>query len=228
MDKEKVEEESSEELESEELESDESEQAQPEEETESPEPTFKLGDEEVTAEQIKEWKEGSLRQKDYTMKTQELAELRKQYEGRLERDEEFKTPEEKQAKDFIDKIVDRKLGERLRPLQEEQEDIKIKKEIDEVKERFDLSDKKMNELLKIAADMNLPPGSLEFAYKSMAYDKDKAEAERSGEANAAKNLEKRKATITETGGASSEKPKESLYKRGDNYQDVVDKILTKY
>lgn len=42
---------------------------------------FKIGDEEVTADQIQEWRKSGLRQADYTRKAQELSEQRRQIEA---------------------------------------------------------------------------------------------------------------------------------------------------
>ena len=65
----------------------------PTEQADSPEPeevsTFRLGDEEVTADQILEWKSGYLRNSDYTQKTQATAEERKEAQRQLAQAQEL-------------------------------------------------------------------------------------------------------------------------------------------
>lgn len=53
----------------------------PDEEDEEP-GVYLIDDEEVTLEQIQEWKKGNLRESDYTKKTQDLATQRKSYEAK--------------------------------------------------------------------------------------------------------------------------------------------------
>jgi hypothetical protein len=53
----------------------------PDEEVEEP-GVYLIDDEEVTLEQIQEWKKGTLRESDYTQKTQDLATQRKSYEAK--------------------------------------------------------------------------------------------------------------------------------------------------
>ena len=53
----------------------------PDEDVEEP-GVYLIDDEEVTLEQIQEWKKGTLRESDYTVKTQAVAEQRKSYEAK--------------------------------------------------------------------------------------------------------------------------------------------------
>ena len=74
----------SDELETEEFEEAESEELdESEQEYDGEESYFEIDGEEITLSQIKEWKDSGLRQSDYTRKTQEAAELRKEAEARI-------------------------------------------------------------------------------------------------------------------------------------------------
>jgi len=55
---------------------------QPDVEEEELDGVYLIDDEEVTLDQIREWKRGNLRESDYTRKTQDLAEQRKLYEAK--------------------------------------------------------------------------------------------------------------------------------------------------
>lgn len=68
-------------------ESSEEDQPEAEEEADSEDAVFQIGDEEVTSSQLLDWKANGLRQDDYTRKTQELAQERREMEENLSKQE---------------------------------------------------------------------------------------------------------------------------------------------
>ena len=196
---------------------------------ESPEPeTFEVDGEKYTAEQIKELKEGALRQEDYTRKTQELAELRKKYEGQQGQESEYeKYPEDqRESVKFVDERArvqaELQAREATSPIIERLERMEMDKEVSDIQSKYDLSDKELSEVKKVAGEMKLDIGELEYAYKSWAFDKKIPEAKQEGERRAVKNIQDRRSALTMK--TSSGQPKIDTSKM--NYEQLTEYLKT--
>jgi hypothetical protein len=166
---------------------------------------------------LEELKRGYLRTKDYTQKTQELAEKRKSIEGILKILSVVKDgdPEVKEAlKDYwvekgnkaedFDAALNADPGEN--PYKEEYEgklqqaqselsrlktEMEVAREIDEIKSKFKVTDKELDEIFDFATRHEEKTGkllSLEEAYKLMNFDKIREESKRLAPPKTPKNL----------------------------------------
>lgn len=165
-------------------------------------PVFDLDGEKVTAEQIKEWKQGYLRQDDYTRKSQEVAEMRKELEALRQESqkEDFTgyTQEQQDAIKFLREEVERATQERTRPLQSElrqiKEDTIIDREISTLSDKYELSKKDIDNVLIYAGKLGMPIkyGNLENAYKLMTWD----DQRKKGEEKAKESLQEKKSAFS--------------------------------
>ena len=114
-------------------------------------PKFTIDGEEFTIDQIKEWKQNGLRQSDYTKKTQELAEQRKQLEA--VNDEPYVEPTDSERIGKLEKdLLDRELDVEIKSLKQKYPDFDEEKVIAECAKRGIYND-------------------LEFIYKAIREDK---------------------------------------------------------
>jgi len=161
--------------------------------------TPELG-EQLTAEQIKELRDGSMRQDDYTRKMQEMGTLRDELtslkDEKVETDK-YKgyTDEQRQARDMVTEIAREEAERMVKPLTERQQDVELRREMEDFKFRYELDDATMRATAKFADEQNLPFG---VAYKAMNFDSIKDGARKEGEAKATQNITKRKAAFTES------------------------------
>jgi len=205
----------------------ESESSQTESES-SEEQVFEIEGEKYTPQQIKEMREGQLRQEDYTRKTQELAEIRKEYEQRMKDVEESKqyadyTDEQKEAIKLIEQIAEEKAKKIIDPISQQMTDAQIDKEIEETKQKHNLNDDQMLDLLEFARDNNMP--SLDIAYKAKYFDELIPKAKEEGEQKATKNIQQRKAAISESGQSSGNVKSGQVDVRGKDYDDLTEMAL---
>jgi len=170
-------------------------------ETEQPNDTdvvkYKIGDEEITLEEFEELKKGSLRQSDYTKKTQELAEIRKTIQPLIEAKNQMKSkeiPEDEIAEIFVDAGVNEEIAkaiaagdfenvklpdpttEELEKLKEENQNLiafqRLMEERDKLAEKDGIGLKVANEILEKAIEYHEKTGvaiPLEDMYKLIKY-----------------------------------------------------------
>lgn len=119
---------------------------------------IKIGDEEFTLEQIKEFRQGYLRQSDYTKKTQELADMRKELEANKEPQAEVKQ----------DEVNDEPVNNEMLELKREIQSMKLDKQIDALKEKY----KNFDEIKVLEKANELGITDLEAAYKIVRPDID--------------------------------------------------------
>ena len=193
---------------------------------EEEQPKFNLDGEEYTADQIKQWKQGSMMQEDYTRKTQELAEMRRNYERLMQvrqepqQPEQFESDEQRQAMELI-RAEARKEAEKLvLPMKQEQEDLQVKAEMDKIRSDYKLNDDQMYELLDFASKNQLP--SLDIAYKSIYFDRERTNSKLEGEANAKANMQKRRAAVVESGQGNKKQPAEKIDVSKKSWDDLAE------
>lgn len=138
-----------------------------------------LGD--VSLDEIKEWKQGNLRQSDYTKKTQELARLREEANDALEVFNYLKqNPQLVEQLKSMDtgKTVNQNIvnkttpeNEMMRQLWYNQKSMELDKKVADLKSKYGEVDEV--ELYNAAAAMHTD--DLEFVYKAMAFDKNRVD-----------------------------------------------------
>lgn len=155
-------------------------QEQQEEETQTPLDEIELDGEKFTYDQIREMQRGNLRQSDYTKKTQELANERKQNGEALEFYNYFKKNPE-----LLSKLADaeKELGlkgtdysNKLDPVQQEIKDLKNQMAIRDINSQLDAilsKDKTVKDvdLLNIANQYNVPVNTAYEIYRGQNFDK---------------------------------------------------------
>lgn len=158
------------------------EQADTQEEVQTPEPIneIDLDGEKLTLEQIRELKKGNLRQSDYTKKTQELANYKKEHSEALEFYEYFKKNPE-----LLSKLADaeKELGikgadyaQKLDPVRQELNDLKQQMVMNTINTQLEAimsKDKTVSDvdLLNIANQYNVPIDTAYNIYRGQNFEK---------------------------------------------------------
>jgi phage I-like protein len=144
---------------------------------ETPETFFEIDGEKLTPEQIKEYRQGYLRQGDYTKKTQEIASLRKQNEQAVQLYEYLNSKPE-----LIQKLreLDSEEVEELQNVYKQQDPVvnelslKVKSmEINHELEMLKVNDPNLNEIeiLNLATEKTMPVKDAYVMWKGMNFDK---------------------------------------------------------
>lgn len=169
---------------------------------------------EVTAEEIKEWRQGNLRQSDYTKKTQEIAQLRNEHKEALELYDYLRNnPQILQGLRQVDGANQEVLNtasyenKMLKDLFVSQKSMEIDMKLNELKQKYGDIDEV--ELFKKASELKTE--DLEFVYKALSYDDKKV--------NESELIEKAKAQLLEEINANKSATSTIISSR----KDTVDK-----
>lgn len=145
----------------------------------TPPTTYNIDGQEYTIEQLREFKNAGLRQSDYTKKTQEIANMRKQYQEAIELTNYLKSKPE-----LLNKLVEldggseqaQKAKQELDPVMSQINDLKMQLKVSELDKQ--LSDLKANdptiddvELLKFANEKKLDLETAYYLQRGMNFDK---------------------------------------------------------
>lgn len=179
-----------------------------------------------------EIKQGFMRQADYTRKTQEISNLRKENEGisgsQLNNQDPYSgyEPEQRQVLEFIDNRIKESISQAIKPLENEISDKEVRQEIDDTKKEFKLNDAQMQEVLAEAD--KLGANRLEPVIKYMMWDKKLQEVKEETEKQTKKNLMKRKAAITEgSEGGTGEPDKSKTDTTKMSYEEIADRVKSR-
>lgn len=158
--------------------------------------TFALDGKEYTAEEMREYVSGGLRQADYTKKTQELADLRKEYESAQAAPSE----PEKTFDDPMDQLR-YEFDQEIKSIREESADIKLDRDMSQARSKYP----NMVEDWVLAHKYNNPNASVEaLAKESQEFLESKVQAYM--------DAKKKDQTATIKGGSSGPTSKAKEYK----------------
>lgn len=172
------------------------------------EPTFELDGEKLTASQIKELKEKATYEERYkelqsreTRTSQELADIKRQME---EKENYNNLPEDqRQIQDYLNNLIDQRVEQRVSPLTVKQLEAEAKDELELLQDKYawatfeqiERAAQHADEINRINGNHNI---HITTAFRDLFFDEVAKNSKKEGSDKTLKNLNKRKAAITQT------------------------------